>query len=103
MDAELKRKETADLREERREKKERQIQNQKEKKRERNNGCVLLQKKEEHGKEHAKTEDPHEDVGKLEKDGNKAIVMIKPLQQTNKSHEDSSGDGGTNLAGIWFN
>ncbi|GJW12449.1 agenet domain-containing protein [Tanacetum coccineum] len=54
-------------------------------------------------KEHAKTEDPHEDVGKLEKDGNKAIVMIKPLQQTNKSHEDSSGDGGTNPAGIWFN
>ncbi|GKC73648.1 hypothetical protein Tco_1119531 [Tanacetum coccineum] len=29
--------------------------------------------------------------------------MIKPLQQTNKSHEDSSGDGGTNPAGIWFN
>ncbi|GJV44199.1 hypothetical protein Tco_1428735 [Tanacetum coccineum] len=54
-------------------------------------------------KEHAKTEDTHEDVGKLEKDGNKAIVMIKPLQQTNKSHEDSSGDGGTNPAGIWFN
>ncbi|GJY23787.1 hypothetical protein Tco_0397445 [Tanacetum coccineum] len=26
--------------------------------------------------------------------------MIKPLQQTNKSHEDSSGDGGTNPAGI---
>ncbi|GJS64013.1 hypothetical protein Tco_0678577 [Tanacetum coccineum] len=29
--------------------------------------------------------------------------VIKPLQQTNKSHEDSSGDGGTNPAGIWFN
>ncbi|GJZ00251.1 hypothetical protein Tco_0517680 [Tanacetum coccineum] len=28
------------------------------------------------GKEHAKTEDPHEDVGKLEKDGDKAVVMI---------------------------
>ncbi|GKB06228.1 cysteine-rich receptor-like protein kinase 8 [Tanacetum coccineum] len=29
--------------------------------------------------------------------------MIKSLQQTNKSHEDLSGDGGTNPAGIWFN
>ncbi|GJW02647.1 zinc finger, CCHC-type containing protein [Tanacetum coccineum] len=31
------------------------------------------------GKEHAKTEDPHEDVGKLEKDGDKAVVMITLL------------------------
>ncbi|GKA89810.1 hypothetical protein Tco_0811622 [Tanacetum coccineum] len=53
------------------------------------------------GKEHAKTEDPHEDVGKLKKDRDKAIVMIKPLQQTKKSHEDSSEDGGTNPARIW--
>nr|GEX26757.1 hypothetical protein [Tanacetum cinerariifolium] len=57
---------------------------------------------------YAKTEDPHEDIGKL--DGDKAMIsrdddqeMIKSLQQTNKSHEDLSGDGGTNPAGILFN
>ncbi|GJS19548.1 hypothetical protein Tco_0448180 [Tanacetum coccineum] len=102
MDAELKRKETADSREERREKKERQIQNQKEKKEKETMAAFCYKRKKNTVcKEHAKTEDPHEDVGKLEKDGNKAIVMIKPLQQTNKIHEDSSGDCGTNPAGIW--
>nr|GEZ63135.1 basic 7S globulin-like [Tanacetum cinerariifolium] len=57
---------------------------------------------------YAKTEDPHEDIGKL--DGDKAMInwndnqeMIKHTQQTNTSHEDLSGDGGTNPAGIWFN
>nr|GEU28601.1 ribonuclease H-like domain-containing protein [Tanacetum cinerariifolium] len=54
---------------------------------------------------YAKTEDPHEDIGKL--DGDKAMIshnddqeMIKHMQQTNKSHEDLSGDGGTNPVGI---
>ncbi|GJZ93263.1 hypothetical protein Tco_0665328 [Tanacetum coccineum] len=32
-------------------------------------------------KEHAKTEDPHEDVGKLEKDGDKAVVMISTQEE----------------------
>nr|GEY88311.1 basic 7S globulin-like [Tanacetum cinerariifolium] len=58
------------------------------------------------GRIYAKTEDPHEDIGKL--DGDKAMIsrnddqeMIKHMQQTNKSHEDLSGDGGTNPTGIW--
>nr|GEW06006.1 hypothetical protein [Tanacetum cinerariifolium] len=59
------------------------------------------------GRIYAKTEDPHEDIGKL--DGDKAVIsrnddqeMIKHMHQTNKSHEDLSGDGGTNPAGIWL-
>nr|GEY27871.1 hypothetical protein [Tanacetum cinerariifolium] len=57
------------------------------------------------GRIYAKTEDPHEDIGKL--DGDKAMIsqnddqeMIKHMQQTNKIHEDLSGDDGTNSAGI---
>nr|GFC81109.1 hypothetical protein [Tanacetum cinerariifolium] len=57
------------------------------------------------GRIYAKTEDPHEDIGKL--DGDKAMIsrnddqeMIIHMQQTNKSHEDLSGDGGTNPTGI---
>ncbi|GJT33761.1 hypothetical protein Tco_0924180 [Tanacetum coccineum] len=38
------------------------------------------------GKEHAKTEDPHEDVGKLEKDGDKAM---------NEENERKAGDDKT--------
>ncbi|GKC60166.1 hypothetical protein Tco_1087764 [Tanacetum coccineum] len=38
------------------------------------------------GKEHAKTEDPHEDVGKLEKDGDKAMNEENERKKP-KSHQ----------------